>query len=32
MYLYALLAVPAFVPGRIDRLTRVATGDDDAAP
>ncbi len=32
MYLYALLAVPAFVPGRIDRLTRVATGDDKPAP
>jgi uncharacterized membrane protein len=32
MYLYALLAVPAFLPGRIDRLTRVETGNNDPAP
>ena len=32
MYLYAFLAVPAFVPGRIDRLTRAATGGSDPAP
>jgi uncharacterized membrane protein len=29
MYLYALLAVPAFFPGRIDRLTRAVSGDND---
>jgi uncharacterized membrane protein len=32
MYLYALLAVPAFVPGRIDRLTRVETDGNELAP
>ena len=32
MYLYVLLAVPAFLPGRIDRLTRVETGNNDPAP
>lgn len=32
MYLYVLLAVPAFVPGRIDRLTRVKTDGDQPAP
>ena len=32
MYLYALLAVPAFVPGRIDRLTRAETGGSEPAP
>ena len=32
MYLYALLAVPAFLPGRIDRLTRVETGGNEPAP
>jgi uncharacterized membrane protein len=29
MYLYVLLALPAFVPGRIDRITRAATGGND---
>jgi uncharacterized membrane protein len=32
MYLYVLLAVSAFVPGRIDRLTRVKTDGDQPAP
>jgi uncharacterized membrane protein len=32
MYFYALLAVPAFVPGRIDRLTRVETDSNELAP
>jgi uncharacterized membrane protein len=32
MYLYALLAVAAFLPGRIDRLTRVATDRNEPAP
>ena len=32
MYLYALLAVPAFLPGRIDRLTRVETDANEPAP
>jgi len=32
MYLYALLAVPAFLPGRIDRLTRVETDGNEPAP
>jgi uncharacterized membrane protein len=29
MYLYALLAIAAFLPGKIDRLTRTAPGDDE---
>jgi len=29
MYLYVMLALPGFVPGRLDRMTR-ATGDSDA--
>jgi len=32
MYLYALLVVPAFVPGRIDRLTGVKTDGNEPAP
>jgi len=32
MYLYALLAVAAFLPGRIDRLTRVETDGNEPAP
>jgi len=32
MYLYALLAVPAFLPGRIDRLARVETDGNEPAP
>lgn len=32
MYLYALLAVRAFLPGRIDRLTRVETDGNEHAP
>ena len=32
MYFYALLAVPAFLPGRIDRLTRVETDGNEPAP
>jgi uncharacterized membrane protein len=32
MYLYALLAVPALVPGRIDRLTRAETDAGEPAP
>ena len=32
MYLYALLAVPAFLLGGIDRVTRVETGNNDPAP
>ena len=32
MYLYALLAVPAFLPGRIDRLTRAETDGNEPAP
>jgi len=32
MYLYALLAVPAFVPSRIDRLTRAQTDGNEPAP
>jgi uncharacterized membrane protein len=32
MYLYALLAVPAFRPGRIDRLTRAETDGNEHAP
>ena len=32
MYLYALLAVPAFLLGRIDRVTRVETDGNDPAP
>jgi uncharacterized membrane protein len=32
MYLYALLAVPAFLPGRIDRLTRTETDRNEPAP
>jgi uncharacterized membrane protein len=32
MYLYVLLAVPAFLPGRIDRLTRAETDGNGPAP
>ena len=32
MYIYALLAVPAFRPGRIDRLTRAETDGNEHAP
>jgi uncharacterized membrane protein len=32
MYVYALLVVPAFVPGRIDRLTRPETDGGEPAP
>jgi uncharacterized membrane protein len=32
MYLYALLVVPAFVPGRIDRLMRPETDGGEPAP
>ena len=32
MYLYALLAVAAFLPGRIDRVTRVETDGNEPAP
>jgi uncharacterized membrane protein len=32
MYLYVLLAVPAFMPGRIDLMTRVADGAGDPTP
>jgi TRAP-type mannitol/chloroaromatic compound transport system permease large subunit len=32
MYLYALLAVAALPPGRVDRLTRVETDGNEPAP
>jgi uncharacterized membrane protein len=32
MHLYALLAVPAFLLGRIDRLTRAENGGNEPAP
>jgi uncharacterized membrane protein len=32
MYFYTLLAVPAFLPGRIDRLTRAETDGNEPAP
>jgi hypothetical protein len=31
MYLYAALVVPAFVPGKIDRLTRPETDGGEPA-